>query len=1519
MPSDLKARIQAATLRSLKARDRYSDQMVAELTRALKQAEGEVKASLRHYGDPASLPENKLAALKGLEKLQGEIDEAMKRLRREQTLAFRRSTKESFQHGIADGIGELAGAALPFYADLKPGGIDKLATKVFQIVDTDALDFMTQYNLTLAGDVHRELADGIKRTILSGITTGKGAGDIVRDLGEVIVDKDSFRQAGTRVFSKAQYRMEMIARTEVLRAHNMGRMKFHGKVGVQRLEWLAMEDERMCPVCGGLDGKTFPIDKFPQQPAHPHCRCSNMIARPLNICGSGAMSAQAAESAEAPDACLLPPHVLESMADAEAQEAATLKTAFEKGTPADLEQLTAAQVKKLAKQNGVSVARTKAEHLALLDQVEPGIDHSGLAGAALEAKLKQHKIGALRSKQELIDLLAQKQAALQQAKLAAQQVAATGPLPDLGAMPVSQLKEMAKAEGLSLNMTKQDTIELLDKIEPGVNHSGLSGKELAAAKAKHGIGVLKNKQQLVQALEKKAGQQMAQNVAQEAQQEAAKKAKVKIQESVTEVIVPANPADFQQFLSSVKKAEQSFAEGGLVSKDELGGFADTLAVKKKLFADQLGEMKASDLKKLAKEAKVSHWQWGGKEDFIALFSESDPAKVAAVQAKLDAGHKAHQEKYKKGAKKGAAPEPTPEKLAKPAKPAKPEPKTPPAQQPAVKKGAEFDAVDAAWREKGQPSKFRLAGKAEVGGAHEKEFWTDEDGAKWLFKPIGKKSDEFIAHGEEAAYRIGRLIDPEAIEVRTIRLNGRVGSIQKWRTDLKDDFDFRSTLPENLTASELEQIQREHVLDWLVANHDGHSKQFIRARDGHVYGIDKGQAFKFLGEDRLALDYHPNRVCGEQEPYYNTVFRAAREGRVKFDPSSTLRAIEEVEKVSDQDYLSLLRPYAEGRFGGDQTKIRHFCDQALERKHNLRRDFEGYYRDVLQDPKFQFGKLPARGKDKRFSLEDEAMLREAEALGWQGKTLPIDLDDIEDQNALVFTEWHQGQQRTVVKLKLRPEADAKLLAGLRKGDLTGAVQRVGQPLEEDGFYSDILGAVKTINHHQQDGQYNAGSIEKAVKHRKALKDLAQSGDPEVREMAKGYLAWLEEIEKSHTARRRTEGDLTQYLRKQEAAQKKAEAEFKVRKGGVENTLRTLDKGVITVQDDSASNDQMFRGRRMKNGEQYTAVYPDGTRVRYRPWSGENHYAQRGELEVTIPKGASADDVAKAMDRLEGLGVNAAAALPEHAEWMYLRKMAYVAKADKSDDYQKLLKGLEARDASVSERVQTLRDYWQSRLGVRDLTRQPGYNPQGEYQQGFLDRKLKGGYRHQYRFDLSEAELERTMKGYTLHHDLTGGARMDTFIDLVLENNGTMVSTIEKMRIGVPPGGMSPAEDMDSGGASYFFTRIKKLLPNGRPPETGLFFKKGLLRRMDAVSYDHDAYGRVTDDYVASRRGSTPADWKRFAQRSSNETIFKHSVTLLDNLDYIVTGSRTEREKVLKSFTSRGITVLPDGRKVEDVVL
>ena len=62
------------------------------------------------------------------------------------------------------------------------------------------------------------------------------------------------------------------------RAHNQGQLKFHDQVGVRKLEWMTMEDERVSLVCGPLDGKVFDTNRFPQQPAHPNCRCTSVVA-----------------------------------------------------------------------------------------------------------------------------------------------------------------------------------------------------------------------------------------------------------------------------------------------------------------------------------------------------------------------------------------------------------------------------------------------------------------------------------------------------------------------------------------------------------------------------------------------------------------------------------------------------------------------------------------------------------------------------------------------------------------------------------------------------------------------------------------------------------------------------------------------------------------------------------------------------------------------------------------------------------------------------------------------------------------------------------------------------------------------------------------------------------------------------------------------------------------------------------------------------------------------------------------
>lgn len=273
-------------------------------------------------------------------------------------------------------------------------------------------------------------------------------------------------------------------------------------------------------------------------------------------------------------------------------------------------------------------------------------------------------------------------------------------------------------------------------------------------------------------------------------------------------------------------------------------------------------------------------------------------------------------------------------------------------------------------------------------------------------------------------------------------------------------------------------------------------------------------------------------------------------------------------------------------------------------------------------------------------------------------------------------------------------------------------------------------------------------------------------------------------------------------------------------------------------------------------------------------------------------------------------------------LYLLKSAYILKEDTTPAWKKLLRNLDTGKASPAERVKTLRQYWSDRLGTDDVTRISGYDPQGRYSimSSAWKNKREAGYRHQLRFDLTDEQIKRELKDYGLYHSLTDGTDVATVLDTILDHNGAMISTVEKVRIGVPVGGMSPGADMESGGASYFFTRIRKLPGKGGGHEqSGFYLKPELLRRMDAITYESDKFGRVTGNHVRQYRRTSIQDFKRIeARRSSDETIIKNEVTLLDNIQVVSVRNETERKRVLEVFRKHGVTRLPDGRRVQDIV-
>jgi SPP1 gp7 family putative phage head morphogenesis protein len=275
--------IAEATRKAVKRRDKYAQEKVDRLIKALETADKEVKASLLHYKNLGSLTKGKFLNQQSQKRLRGQIREITEKLKKNHSLIMTKAVKTTYKQGMYDGIESLVMGRLPDYADLTKNGIKKLTANVFNLIDTADLDFLVNFNLQLAGDVSRELADGIIQKIQLGIATGKDVTGIVRDIGSVITDEKAFKQAGRTAFKTAQTRMTVIARTEIIRAHNQGQIKFYDTVGVKKFIWQTAEDERTCPICQPLDEQSFVVGKDPGPPKHPMCRCFSIPEIPKTI------------------------------------------------------------------------------------------------------------------------------------------------------------------------------------------------------------------------------------------------------------------------------------------------------------------------------------------------------------------------------------------------------------------------------------------------------------------------------------------------------------------------------------------------------------------------------------------------------------------------------------------------------------------------------------------------------------------------------------------------------------------------------------------------------------------------------------------------------------------------------------------------------------------------------------------------------------------------------------------------------------------------------------------------------------------------------------------------------------------------------------------------------------------------------------------------------------------------------------------------------------------------------------
>jgi SPP1 gp7 family putative phage head morphogenesis protein len=121
----------------------------------------------------------------------------------------------------------------------------------------------------------------ISRVLAQGIADGDNPRVLARKLRSVIDGLDSEKLGITDSLGRyipAKRRAEILARTEIIRAHHQAMIQEYMNWGVEGVtilaEWKTAGDHRVCSQCETMEGEVFTLEVAMNMiPLHPQCRC----------------------------------------------------------------------------------------------------------------------------------------------------------------------------------------------------------------------------------------------------------------------------------------------------------------------------------------------------------------------------------------------------------------------------------------------------------------------------------------------------------------------------------------------------------------------------------------------------------------------------------------------------------------------------------------------------------------------------------------------------------------------------------------------------------------------------------------------------------------------------------------------------------------------------------------------------------------------------------------------------------------------------------------------------------------------------------------------------------------------------------------------------------------------------------------------------------------------------------------------------------------------------------------------
>ena len=184
--------------------------------------------------------------------------------------------ESAYQRGIKRGRAELrkAGVEVPDFGDAL--GRDAVAVAFNQPFHADRVGLLYTRTFNDLKGVTAAMDTQISRVLSQGLADGRNPRELGQMLNKVITGSGADLGVSDTLgrWIPARRRGQLIARTEVVRAHHVATIQEYRNAGIEgvriKAEWVTAGDNRVCAECQDLEGEIFPLDIIEGMiPLHP--------------------------------------------------------------------------------------------------------------------------------------------------------------------------------------------------------------------------------------------------------------------------------------------------------------------------------------------------------------------------------------------------------------------------------------------------------------------------------------------------------------------------------------------------------------------------------------------------------------------------------------------------------------------------------------------------------------------------------------------------------------------------------------------------------------------------------------------------------------------------------------------------------------------------------------------------------------------------------------------------------------------------------------------------------------------------------------------------------------------------------------------------------------------------------------------------------------------------------------------------------------------------------------------------